>query len=56
MNPDKRSKRESKVEAMTAKDLLSTEAYTFARKSTKLAAFDAYIAILSLFASCVISS
>jgi hypothetical protein len=56
MNPDKRSKRESKVEAMTAKDLLSTEAYTFARKITKLAAFDTYIAILSLLASFVFSS
>lgn len=41
MNPDKRSNSESKVDAITANDLLSAEAYTFAKKSTKFAAFDA---------------
>jgi len=56
MNPDNKSKKESKVEAITANDLLSIEAYTFARKSTKLATFDAYIAPLSFLASCFISS
>jgi len=56
MNPDKRSKRESKVEAITAKDLLSIDAYTFAANSTKLTAFDTLTASLSLFASCFNSS
>lgn len=51
MNPDKRSNRESNVEAITANDLLSNEAYAFARKSTKLDTLDAYIAILSFLAS-----
>jgi len=41
INPDKRSKRESMVEAITANDLLSIEAKTFAPKSTKLAMFEA---------------
>ena len=41
INPDKRSKRESKVDAITANDLLSIEAKTFVPKSTKLAIFDA---------------
>lgn len=56
INPDKRSKRESNVEAITANDLLSIEAKTFAAKSTKLAMFDTWTAILSLRASCSISS
>ncbi|KAG7035309.1 hypothetical protein SDJN02_02104, partial [Cucurbita argyrosperma subsp. argyrosperma] len=47
INPDKRSNRESSVEAITASDLLSTEAYTFATKITMLAMLDAYIASLS---------
>jgi len=34
MNPDKRSKRESRVEAITANDLLSIDAYTFAANSS----------------------
>ena len=41
INPDKRSKRESKVDVITANDLLSIEAKTLAPKSTKLAIFDA---------------
>jgi hypothetical protein len=56
INPDKRSKSESKVEAITANDLLSIEAYSFSAKSTTLVMFDIWIAILSLFASCCISS
>lgn len=41
MKPDRRSSNESKVEAITAIDRLSAEAYTFAAKSTMLAMFDA---------------
>ena len=56
MKPDKRSKSESKVEAITDNDLLSIEAKIFAAKSTTLAMFDIRMAILSLFASNFISS
>ena len=56
MKPDKRSKRESKVEAITASDLLSTQANTFAMKITTLAMLDEYIARLSPLASCFSSS
>ena len=41
IKPDKRSKRESRVDAITASDLLSTEAYTFAMKRTMFAMLDA---------------
>jgi hypothetical protein len=40
MKPDKRSKRESSVDAITANDLLSIDAKTFAANKTKLHAFD----------------
>lgn len=56
MNPDNKSNSESKVEAMTANDLLSKEAYTFAMKRIKLATFEIVIAVLSLLAKFFISS
>ena len=56
MKPDKRSKRESRVEAIADNDLLSIEAKIFIAKSTTLAMFDIRMAILSLFASSFISS
>lgn len=50
MNPERRSNRESNVEAITAIDLLSIEAYTLDAKRTMFAMFEMLIAILSLFA------
>jgi len=41
INPDKRSNSESRVDAITARDLLSTEAYTFAVNSTMFPMLDA---------------
>lgn len=40
IHPDNKSKSESKVDAMTTRDLLSIEVETFAMKKTKLAMFD----------------
>lgn len=40
MKPDNRSKRESKVEAITANDLLSIEAKIFAAKRIRFAILD----------------
>ena len=56
MNPERRSRRESRVEAITARDLLSTDAYAFALKRSILATFDTRIANLSLSARSLRSS
>ena len=53
INPHKRSKNGSKIEAIIDNDLLSIEAKTFNAKSTMLAMFVTRIAILS---PCFISS
>ena len=46
MNPDKTSKNESKVDAITAIDRVSIEAYIFAIRSIIFAMFDTLIAVL----------
>lgn len=56
MNPDRRSNRESRVDAITAMDKLSIEATTFVMKRIRLITLDRLIANLSLFANCFCSS
>jgi len=47
MKPDSKSSKESKVEAMMAKEPLLIQAYTLAAKMTKLATFEIWMANLS---------
>lgn len=56
MNPERRSRRESRVEAITARDLLSIDANTLDAKRIKLAMFERLMASLSLLAKSFLSS
>jgi hypothetical protein len=56
MNPDRRSNRESRVDAITAIDKLSAVATIFVTKRIRLIIFDRLIASLSLFAKSINSS
>lgn len=56
ISPDIRSSRESRAEAITAMDLLSTHANTFEAKRIKFTIFETLIASLSLLAKSFSSS
>lgn len=51
MKPDKRSRSESNVDAIIAREPLLMDAYTLAANRTILATFDILIANVSLFAN-----
>jgi hypothetical protein len=51
INPDNRSRRESRVEAIIAREPLLTETYTFAAKRAMFAMLDSRMANVSLLAT-----
>ena len=52
MNPDRRSNRQSSIDAINAMDTVSTEAMTFLTKRIRLIIFDKLIATVLFFVNC----